>query len=68
MEPTLSTADRKTHPTSLRLRPTDVKALRILAKQDAHQNVSAVVRKLVDQRMRTEFGTNWERELETSAA
>lgn len=51
---------KKDHPTSLRLRTTDVLALRYLAKQDSHENVSAAVRKLVDQRMKAEIGRDWE--------
>lgn len=54
------TERKKEHATSLRLRASDVMALRYLAKQDAHANVSAAVRKLVDQRMKTEVGRDWE--------
>lgn len=60
MTDTLEHVDRKNHPTSLRLRPVDVMALRYIAWLDAHENVSAAVRKIVDQRMRAEIGRDWE--------
>lgn len=60
MAATIEELDRKDHPTSLRLRPVDVLALRYLARQDAHENVSAAVRKIVDQRMKAEIGRDWE--------
>lgn len=63
-----SLVEAKTHPTSIRLSMYDVMALRFLAKQDAHQNVSAAIRKLVDQRMRTEVGRDWESWLADEAA
>ena len=42
------------------LRPIDRLALSFLAMQDSHDSISAAVRKLIDQRMRSEIGSDWE--------
>ncbi len=42
------------------LRDIDKVALKYLARQDSHENASAAMRKLIDSRMRSEIGRDWE--------
>lgn len=68
MNPATVSPQRKDAPTSLRLRQVDVLALRYLARQDAHENLSATVRKIVAQRMKDELGRDWESVVQESSA
>lgn len=54
---------RKRQTQNISLRPVDKVALDYLAKLDAHENVSAAMRKLIAERMRAEIGRDWESEL-----
>lgn len=52
---------------NLSLRPADIAALWYLARLDAHTNLSAAARKLIDQRMRAEIGRDWSSVILTDA-
>jgi hypothetical protein len=45
------------------IRHVDKDALLYLARRDSHGQISPVVRKLINERMRTELGDDWEAQI-----
>lgn len=46
--------------TGINIRPVEKKALIFLAHQDGHSMIAPVVRKLINERMKSELGPDWE--------